>query len=231
MKVTYIYHSSFLVECEKVYLLFDYFKGRIPELDKQKPLVVFASHRHGDHFSEAVFDLAETHEKIWFVLSSDIWKKRVPMPLQGRTLFLGSGRKEVFAGLQIETLKSTDEGVAWLIEAGGHVIYHAGDLNDWTCPGESERFNQTMRKGYRRQIEKLADKKIDVAFVVLDPRQGEAFSAGMTWFLERVQAGHIFPMHCWDDYRVIEKYKKLKEAEPYVYKIYDIEAPGASFEV
>ena len=115
MKVTYIYHSSFLVECETEYLLFDYFKGRIPDLDDKKPLIVFASHRHQDHFSEGIFQLGEEHENTWFVLSSDIWKKRVPQPLQERTLFLGSGRKETFCNLQIETLKSTDEGVAWLI--------------------------------------------------------------------------------------------------------------------
>ena len=182
MKVTYIYHSSFLVECETEYLLFDYFKGRIPDLDDKKPLIVFASHRHQDHFSEGIFQLGEEHENTWFVLSSDIWKKRVPQPLQERTLFLGSGRKETFCNLQIETLKSTDEGVAWLIRTGDGVIYHAGDLNDWTWPGESERFNQTMRKAYRRQLEKLEKERIDTAFVVLDPRQGEAYAAGMTWF-------------------------------------------------
>lgn len=229
MEVTYIYHSSFLVECEKRYLLFDYFKGQIPELDAQKPLIVFASHRHGDHFSEDIFDLAKEHEETWFVLSSDIWKKRVPESLLNRTLFLGSGRKEKFCGLQIETLKSTDEGVAWLIDAEEYVIYHAGDLNDWTWIGESDRFNQTMRRAYRRQIEKLVDKKIDIAFVVLDPRQEKEFAAGMTWFLQHVQAAHIFPMHCWEDYSVIEKYKRLEEAKPYVNRICDITAPGERF--
>ncbi len=32
MNVTYIYHSSFLVETMSGYLLFDYFKGDLPEL-------------------------------------------------------------------------------------------------------------------------------------------------------------------------------------------------------
>lgn len=231
MKVTYIYHSSFLVECETEYLLFDYFKGRIPDLDDKKPLIVFASHRHQDHFSEGIFQLGEEHENTWFVLSSDIWKKRVPQPLQERTLFLGSGRKETFCNLKIETLKSTDEGVAWLIRTGDGVIYHAGDLNDWTWPGESERFNQTMRKAYRRQLEKLEKERIDAAFVVLDPRQGEAYAAGMTWFLQHVKAEHVFSMHCWEDYSVIGKYKKLEETRPYRSRIFDITAPGESFQI
>ena len=59
MKVTYIHHSSFLVELEKVLLLFDYFQGNIPELDPEKDLLVFASHRHGDHFSPVIFALWE----------------------------------------------------------------------------------------------------------------------------------------------------------------------------
>ena len=51
MKVTYIHHSSFMAELEHAALLFDYFEGEIPAVEGDKPLFVFASHRHGDHFS------------------------------------------------------------------------------------------------------------------------------------------------------------------------------------
>lgn len=50
MKITYIHHSSFMAELDHAVLLFDYFEGNIPETDREKPLFVFASHRHGDHF-------------------------------------------------------------------------------------------------------------------------------------------------------------------------------------
>ena len=70
MKITYIHHSSFLVEMEQIALLFDYFEGEIPEIRQDQLLIVFASHRHGDHFSPGIFDLAENHPKIWFVLST-----------------------------------------------------------------------------------------------------------------------------------------------------------------
>ena len=50
MKITYIHHSAFLVETESAYLLFDYFQGKLPEFSEEKPLYVFASHRHPDHF-------------------------------------------------------------------------------------------------------------------------------------------------------------------------------------
>lgn len=35
MKITYIHHSSFLVELESVYLLFDYTEGVIPGLKRE----------------------------------------------------------------------------------------------------------------------------------------------------------------------------------------------------
>ena len=38
MKITYIHHSSFLVETEAAYLLFDYFQGKLPEISQEKPL-------------------------------------------------------------------------------------------------------------------------------------------------------------------------------------------------
>ena len=47
MKVTYIHHSSFMAELEHAALLFDYFEGEGPAGEGDKPLFVFASHRHG----------------------------------------------------------------------------------------------------------------------------------------------------------------------------------------
>ena len=55
MKITYIHHSSFCVELENSILLFDYFKGELPEFNKDKKLYVFASHFHQDHFDKCIF--------------------------------------------------------------------------------------------------------------------------------------------------------------------------------
>ena len=40
MKVTYIHHSSFLVETDENYFLFDYLKENLPEFKEDKPLLV-----------------------------------------------------------------------------------------------------------------------------------------------------------------------------------------------
>ena len=44
MIITFIHHSSFLVETDSLYLLFDYFRGTLPELDPAKPLYVLTTY-------------------------------------------------------------------------------------------------------------------------------------------------------------------------------------------
>ena len=70
MKVTFITHSSYFVELDHCCLLFDYYQGDVPQVDK--PLYVFASHSHGDHFSPAIFQLAQEEKKVHYLLSDDI---------------------------------------------------------------------------------------------------------------------------------------------------------------
>lgn len=45
MKVTYIHHSCFVVEIEDCIFVFDYYKGELPEFDKNKRIFFFVSHR------------------------------------------------------------------------------------------------------------------------------------------------------------------------------------------
>ena len=46
MKITYINHSGFLIETRDCYYIFDYYKGELPYLDKEKEVIVFCSHFH-----------------------------------------------------------------------------------------------------------------------------------------------------------------------------------------
>ena len=155
MKITYIHHSAFLVETESVYLLFDYFQGNLPELSEKKPLYVFASHRHPDHFSKVIFELEEKHPKIHYILAFDIWSKRVPESCKGKTEFLNPGQVLDDGTLKVEGFKSTDEGVAFWCSVDGLEIYHAGDLNHWYWDGEDPQWNKNMTKAYREEIAKM----------------------------------------------------------------------------
>ena len=46
IKITYLEHSGFAVECDDYVLIFDYYKGNLPQFDKDKKICVFASHVH-----------------------------------------------------------------------------------------------------------------------------------------------------------------------------------------
>ena len=254
MKITYIHHSSFLVELESVYLLFDYTEGTIPGMKREKPLLVLASHRHGDHYSPVIFDLIKEHGNVRFVLSNDIWRKRLPEEVLPLTDSLKHGETVKYrlengiirqltrtpenqiedgvisdACLTIHTYKSTDEGVAFLIEAEGKTIYHAGDLNNWRWEGEPDNWNDSMAKKYSAQIDKMAGMHLDVAFLPLDPRQEDDFYLGMDEFLHKVDVKHVFPMHCWGDYSVIGKIRALGCSAGYSDRIVEITGDGEVF--
>lgn len=231
MTITYIDHSSFLVELNQHYLLFDYFQGDILKLDPGKPLLVFASHRHGDHFSPVIFNLAREYPKVSYVLSDDIWQNRVPEELYGRTIFMGEDEIDEIESVAIKTYHSTDEGVAFLVEAEGKTIYHAGDLNHWNWIGEPELWNRQMGENYQKELDKMAGEQIDVAFLPVDARLKENFYLGADDFMKTVGAKVIFPMHFWGDYTVGERWKALPCAEGYRDRVVEIRQCGERFVV
>ena len=221
LTVTYIKHSGFLVETANSYLLFDYWQGKLPELQYDKELYIFSSHAHHDHYTKDIFKLENKCQRVVYVLSSDIkrassfWKKAE------NVIFMKPHEEKEIDDCVISTLKSTDEGVAFLVKTEGKTIYHAGDLHWWDWPGEPEEDNKMMEQLYKAEMEYLKAEKIDCAFVVLDPRQEESGSLGMEYF--------IFPMHCWEQYDIIEKYKKDVDRKFLTGQIMNITAPGQQF--
>ncbi len=85
MKITYIHHSGVSVETEHAVLLFDYFKGQLPAWDEKKPLFVFASHFHEDHYSPVIFELLEDREDVHYILSKDIRDGGFPPGQRGKS--------------------------------------------------------------------------------------------------------------------------------------------------
>ena len=55
MKVTFMATQRILLEMDRVYCLFDYYKGEFPELDTRKKMAVFVSHAHYDQFRKRNF--------------------------------------------------------------------------------------------------------------------------------------------------------------------------------
>ena len=134
-------------------------------------------------------------------------KHGFPDDIREKITYVSAGEKYQVDDVKIETLRSTDAGVAFYVETRGATFFHAGDLNDWTWEGAGDLINGRMRREYRTQIKKLAGKPINLAFVPMDPRQGADQELGMDYFLETTSAEYVFPMHMWQDYSHIPVYK------------------------
>ena len=248
MKITYIYHSCFVIEIEDCILVFDYYKGELPEFDKDKRLIFFVTHRHGDHFNPEIYKYAANRENVTYIVSKDVRRSLSFVVHVGscgeETIFVDEDQKiyvnvdnhevsEHNCGkrdIKIETLRSTDQGVAYIIEYGGKSIYFAGDLHWWTWSGESEQATRFSEEDYREEMEKIKGRHFDVAFVVLDPRQEERYFWGMKVFMETADADHVFPMHFWEKFQYIEMFKHEACALSYKDKIESITHEGQVFE-
>ena len=108
----------------------------------------------------------------------------------------------------METLKSTDLGVAFLIKAEGRKIFHSGDFQWWDWPGEPDEDNAKAKEDFFSELKNLEGKEFDVAFLVLDPRQESSVYPGIDSILSKVHIKTVFPMHFWGDFSITEKYRE-----------------------
>lgn len=212
MDIKYIYHSGFLVETADCYYLFDYYKGTLPNLKQDKPIFVFASHNHQDHYNPKIFQLLQKlgMRKITAVLAKDIPSKKYPLGDINCIRVKAYQTYELGCNTIVKTLLSTDAGVAFLISCPEGIIYHAGDLNDWVWEGESDQYNKQMTGSYRHEInllrDMLAGKNVEVAFIPLDPRQEKDYANGVLYFLKQIAVKQVFPMHYWEKPEVVEQF-------------------------
>lgn len=247
MKVTFVHHSCFVVELEHNILVFDYFNGdkingyqftgKLPEFDKDKQVYFFASHGHQDHFDLDILKLHDKHPNIHYILSKDIrlganYLKRngIPLSVKEAITFVNSDKTYKFEDMKVVTLRSTDLGVAFYIEAEDVSLFHAGDLHNWYFEGAGELVNGKMENGFKRALRQLGDYHINFAFVVLDGRLGMHTNRGLTYFMQNVDADYIFPMHMWQQFHLIPDYKKRCFNAKYTERIVDITEENQVFE-
>ncbi len=150
------------------------------------------------------------HSNIIYILDSGIKRKIKKDVHQEKIFFVDESKSYSIEGIEVTTLKSTDEGVAFVIGEDDINIYHAGDLNHWHWDGESNNYNSKMKQDYLFQIDKISGTNFDLACIPIDPRLETAFYMGLEGFLERCTAKTIAPMHMWDNFNIVcaikEKY-------------------------
>lgn len=232
MKITYIHHSTFCVETDGKALVFDYYNGKglpnceyhgeMPEFPRNTPVYVFASHSHRDHFAAEVLTWSARYPHIHYVFAREVKRKLgnsmlkrlgVGEQIKDRITYVRPGERYEIGDLAVETFLSTDSGVAFLVAVSGKLVYHAGDLNWWRWEGETQEFNRHQEEVYKRQIDLLADRSLDVSFVVVDPRQEEDKFLGIDYFLRQVNSRYVVPMHLWKQYDLVREYQERLQDE------------------
>ena len=159
MTLTYIFHSGFVLETEQSILVFDYWMDPSGVMDgvlrSEKPMYVFSSHFHEDHFTKDIFEWKKLREGITYILSKDIYKHRRASK-EDADVWLAKGGMWSDDIISVWALGSTDSGVSWIVETEDKAankreqsqaclesaerkqarpkvkrIFHAGDLNNW----------------------------------------------------------------------------------------------------
>ena len=151
MKVTYLNHSGILVELNDYYCIFDYYRGELPLLDRDKEVIVFCSHSHNDHYNPLIFDLLDKRGmRYQAVLANDISDENRLSKIK-HSFVKPDECYQFDGGIQVETLLSNDSGVAFIVITDEGMIYHGGDLNDWYWEGEPEEENRELRTIYHTE--------------------------------------------------------------------------------
>ena len=215
MTITYLFHSGFVVETDTCTLVFDYWLDPTQSIQRflqsEKPMFVFASHFHEDHFTQEIFKWKAIKSNITYILSKDILKRRRAQKEEA-DVWLAKGGKWENELIKVWATGSTDSGVSWIVEADHKRIFHAGDLNNWYAHFLTEEYkNQLVHSdefnidvdpvkedkrflGELKDIHKIAD-RFDLVFFPIDGRIGNGYTRGGRQFIQMFQVGMFVPMH------------------------------------
>ena len=237
--VYYLGHSAWAVETRACLLVFD--PAGVPSASGQglancaidlaahnnKNIVIFYSHRHGDHYNEALHRASQDLANVFTVLGG------FASPLTKRTLTLQPGASGAIGGINVYAADSTDQGVCFLAEPeaeGGPVIFHAGDNADW---GDGDPAN----KRYVPAIDYIAglDKKICAAFIPVCTSGGtrpSAMTKGALYAIKELNPAAVFPMHANGREELYEGFAKdFSKAGVASSALYCAKRPGDRFDI
>lgn len=214
LQLTYIFHSCFTLETDNCILIFDYWLDPCNVMNRfiatKKRVYAFASHFHEDHFTRDIFKWREDGINVIYILSKDILKHRRANK-EDADVWLAKGGTWEDENIKVTATGSNDSGVSWIVQVGGKLIFHAGDLCNWYArflsdekvPDKiiSEEFKEINPIAEeKRFIGELKDvKKItnrfDIVMFPVDGRIGNGYTLGARQFIERFNVKLFIPMH------------------------------------
>ena len=186
--IWYLGHSGWAVKTKAHVLTFDYTRAYGAHIDphdlKGENVVVFASHRHGDHYEPALETWAGQLKSVTYVYG---WRQ------SGDAVVSAPPRETLEIGdIEVATMRSTDTGVGFLVHVDGLILFHAGDHANWEDnePGIS----------YEDEIDHIADQTsyVDLAFLPVTSFAGvraPSITQGALYAIQQLNPKVVFPMH------------------------------------
>ena len=201
MEITYLLNSGFLIKDEKTLLVFDDFEDPAEIVDKTlaeenfENLYILVSHAHFDHFGTHIRAYAKQTSR--YIFSNDIkHTKRVKIFPSENITFVKKYNEWSGENIKVWTYDSTDIGVSFLVETkSGARIFHAGDFNWWHWEGDTEENKNSAKKLFFKQLKRMEDLDVDVAFFPVDGRLGDSQEMGVTEFIKTTDAKTLVAMH------------------------------------
>lgn len=221
-KITYIWHDCFVVSLHELTIVFDFWKDptteskKIPifitQADKSKPLYVFVSHHHKDHFTKQIFEWENLFEKVTYIISEDtalhirhllspgsIYKGHKPE--RTNIVILKSGESFTDSLILVKAYGSTDIGNSYYVKTcqkNSESFFHAGDLNAWLWKDESTQQEvEASLSDFMKIINRIREQHSMIDFVMfpVDSRIGTDYFTGAQIFVREIFVKHFFPMH------------------------------------
>ena len=247
MKIYHLYHSGIAIEYQNKLVVFDYYLDKIDRhkiegfdqndlsqnnlasgvirkdtLVKYDDVYVFVTHRHSDHYNPVIFEWEQYNPRIKYILSDDIIRENKSDTKN--VYYMKKGEQISVDEISISAYGSTDQGVSFLLIYNGKTIFHAGDLNWWHWSSFSEDQLQQEEDDFKREVNQLKGKKIDIAFVPVDPRLKNYHYLAGEYFIETLRPSLFVPIHFGDEYNITEEF--ARRLSDYDTKIAIINRPG-----
>jgi len=236
MKLTYIYHSGFVIEASDCIIVIDFFKDSVSRTKgivhdllctTSKKIYVLVTHSHADHFNAEILEWKILNTGITYIFSKEIMDTK---PVNDKSIiFLDKLQTYHDGNISVTAYGSTDIGGSFFIRCEDKSIFHAGDLNNWHWDEEStaEEINEA-ETAYMTEINMLSKQAgiLDVVMFPIDPRLGKNYMKGAQQFIEKIKVNLFAPMHFGKNYTEANAFKIY--AEKHGVKFFPIKEKGDS---
>lgn len=221
IEITYIFHNCFILKLPDMTFLFDYPAAQY--LDETRRIAIisqiqntdlylFSSHNHADHFNRNSMVLSPYTKSLTCILSKDIVKKNRQFKENPLCHIAEADQSYTINDFTVDTFRSNDEGVAFLIHLGPLHIYFGGDLANWHWEDLNKQEIRLLVDYFGEVLEKIKQQPIQIAFSNTDQRL--ANWAGAAQFMEIVKPRLFVPMHTFGETQSIAKFLNENPGHP-----------------